>query len=111
MKEGMSENLGPRLALQGSDLERTLRFMSLLEDRPPEPAVGDVLRILGACLPSGTRKDLLGATYRQVRYVCALAGFSEGETLEFCRLVEAAGGMDSWQASYLIDVLKGSDPG
>lgn len=96
-----------RLIIEGgTNLERTLGMMEVLEEREPQASVRGVLETLGGCLPSGTRKDILGATFKQISYICHLGDFDEEEAHLFCILVEEVGGMDSWQASYLIDALK-----
>jgi hypothetical protein len=96
------------MRVRHTDLERTLNLMRLLEGGGSRSRVGRVVSMLGDCFPSGTRRDELGVTYRQMLYLLALAGFDREEALLFHRAVQAAGGMDSNQAHHLINRLKRS---
>ncbi len=92
----------PRMEARRSNLERTLDLMCLSEDGAMKEKVRETIRMLGGCFPSGTRRDALGVTYRQMLYIISLAGFDEDEALQFCRVARMAGGLDSNQAHYLI---------
>ena len=106
----MSEqNDNPRMVIWGTDLERTLTFMELLEDEDDlDEKVRDVISMLGDCFPVGTERDLRGASFKQTRYISLLAGFDLDQVHEFCRIVTLAGGLDSGQAHHLITKLEGT---
>ena len=96
----------PRMEARRSDLERTLDLLRLSEDGAMKEKVRDTVRMLGGCFPSGTKRDGLGVTYRQMLYIISLAGFDEDEAFQFCRVARRAGGLDSNQAHYLIGRFK-----
>ncbi len=98
----------PRLLLiHDTDLERTLRFMEVLEEEDDlDEEVRQVLLMLSDCFPAGTKRDLRGASLKQLKYICILAGFEEDQVHEFCRIINLAEGMDSLQAHHLITKLE-----
>ena len=98
-----------RMVIWGTDLERTLKYMELLEEQELDDEVHSVLQLLGSCLPEGTRREELGASFKQMGYLSYLAGFDVEQAHEFCRLIREAGGMDSSQAHHLIKHLKKED--
>jgi hypothetical protein len=98
----------PRLAIRGTDLERTLRFMEVLQEGDDDlldDEVRNVLMLLGDCWPTGSRREVRGASLKQVRYVALLAGFDLDQVRGFCRVVNLVGGLDSRQAHHLITRL------
>jgi hypothetical protein len=98
----------PRLTIRGTDLERTLRFMEVLQDEYDliiDEKIRNVLMLLGDCWPTGSRREGRGASLKQVRYVALLAGFDLDQVRGFCRVVNQVGGMDSRQAHHLINEL------
>ncbi len=100
------DNDNPRLLIKDTDLERTLRYMEILEEADLDKKVSNVLLMLGGCFPSGSKRDIRGASLKQVKYITMLAGFDITQTKQFCRIIREVGGMDSQQAHYLIDALK-----
>ena len=103
------QNDNPRMMIWGTDLQRTLAFMDLLEDEDDlDEKVRAVISMLGNCFPVGTERDLRGASFKQTKYISLLAGFDLDQVHEFCRLVNLAGGLDSGQGHHLIDKLKGT---
>ena len=96
----------PRLLIKDTDLERTLRYMEILEEADLDKKVSNVLLMLGDCFPSGSKRDVRGASLKQVKYITKLAGFDITQTKQFCRIIREVGGMDSQQAHFLIDALK-----
>lgn len=61
--------------------------------------------LLKDCWPTGSTRDVRGASFKQLKYVCLLAGFNIDQTQQFCRVVDLAGGLDSLQAHHLINEL------
>ncbi|HEY6751137.1 MAG TPA: hypothetical protein VI027_07415 [Rubrobacteraceae bacterium] len=100
------DNDNPRLLIKDTDLERTLRYMEILEEVDLDKKVSNVLLMLGDCFPSGSTRDVRGASLKQVRYITMLAGFDIAQTKQFCRIIKEVGGMDSQQAHFLIAALK-----
>lgn len=98
-----------RMALHSSSLERTMRFLNYIENTNLTEKVYETLLVLGDCMPSGSKRENLGITYRQMLYVIYLAGFDRESSLQFCDAVNEVGGMDSQQAHYLINRLKQKD--
>jgi hypothetical protein len=97
----------PRVFIQSTDLERTLRYVELLEEEVDlDEDVKNVLAMLGDCLPMGSKRDERGASLKQVKYICLLAGFDGDQARQFCRVINLAGGMDSLQAHHLITKLE-----
>ncbi len=95
----------PRNVIWGSSLERTMKFMKLAEEDTNE-RVRRIFLLLGDALPSGTQRDVRGASFKQPRYICVLAGLTDDASLsDFTRAINEAGGMDSLQAHTLIDKL------
>jgi hypothetical protein len=95
----------PRNAIRGSTLERTMKFMELADEDMDE-RVRDVFLLLGSALPSGSERDVRGASFKQLRYICVLAGLTDDASLgDFTRAINEAGGLDSLQAHTMIDKL------
>lgn len=100
-----SEGRIQRMALRGDHFERTFRISDFSND------IGDraakVCALLNDCYPSGTHRDMIGATSQQMVFVLTLAGLKERETENFFNIITCAGGISSWQAHHLINKLKG----
>ena len=80
--------------------------MEVLEEEDDlDEEVENTLVLLKDCWPTGSMRTVRGASYKQIKYVCLLAGFDVDQTRQFCRVVNFAGGMDSLQAHHLINVL------
>ena len=103
MKRGQ---YNPRNVIWGSSLERTMRYMKILEEEDLNPRVHYTFSLLNDLLPSGTKRDIRGASYKQLFYICRLAGLTDEEALEdFTYIVNEAGGLDSLQAHHIINRL------
>jgi hypothetical protein len=96
----------PRLIIQDTDLERTLKFMEVLDEEDDlDEEVKNTIMLLKDCWPTASKRDVRGASFKQLKFVCQLAGFDVVQTRQFCRVVNLAGGMDSLQAHHLITEL------
>ena len=95
----------PSVVIRDTDLERTLRYMEVLEENDLDEEVKNTLMLLKDCWPTGSKRDVRGASFKQLKYVCLLAGFDVIQTRQFCHLVNLAGGMDSLQAHCIINEL------
>ncbi len=100
-----------RNRIVGSSLERTMRYMELIEVKDLDPKVHDVFYLLNDLFPSGTERDVRGASYKQLSYICGLAGITDDESLStFTHMVNEAGGLDSLQAHHIINRLLSNEP-
>jgi hypothetical protein len=96
----------PRLIVQDTDLERTLKYMKVLDEEDDlDEEVKNTLMLLKDCWPMGSKRDVRGASFKQLKFVCQLARFDVDQTRQCCRVVNLAGGMDSLQAHHLINEL------
>ena len=102
-----ADNKGnPRVVIHDTDLERTLRYMEVLKEEDDlDKEVKNTLILLNDCWPTGSKRDVRGASFKQLEYICQLAGFDVGQAQCFCRVVNLAGGLDSLQAHHLITEL------
>lgn len=100
-----------RSVLRRTSLERTMEYMHILEEENLDDRVRELLLLLSDHLPTGTKRDIRGASLRQLGYVCLLADFDQGLSREFARVVDLGGGLDSGQAHAIITKLKNSKPG
>lgn len=95
----------PRMSLWGDHLERTFRISDFSKDMNGRGA--EVCSFLNDCLPSGTSRDIIGATSKQVAYILTLSDLKGNEIDEFFDIVCCSGGLSSYQAHYLIEKIKG----
>ena len=96
----------PRLVIHDTDIERTFRYMEVLRvEDILDGEVRDLLMLLMDCWPTGSKRDMRGASLRQVKYICLLAGFDADQAHQFCSLINDAEGMDSLQAHHLLTEL------
>jgi len=97
----------PRFSIQDTSIERTFRFMEIVEEGYGlDEGVKDVLLLLDDCFPSGGQREVRGASLKQLMYIATLAGFEVEQARELCRVFDKAGGMDSGQAHHIITKLK-----
>jgi hypothetical protein len=61
--------------------------------------------LLKDCWPTASKMDVRGASFKQLMFVCQLAGFDVDQTRQYCRVVTLAGGSDSLRAHHLINEL------
>jgi hypothetical protein len=96
----------PRLIIEDTDLERTLKYMEILDDEDDlDEKVKNTLMLLKDCWPTASKRDVRGASFKQLKFVCQLVGFDVDQTRQFCRVVNLAGGLDSLQAHHFINEL------
>ena len=96
----------PRVVIHDTGLERTLRYMQALKEEDDlDEEVKNTLMLLKDCWPTDSKRDVRGASFKQLQYVCQLTEFDVDQTRQFCRVVNIAGGMDSLQAHHLINEL------
>lgn len=84
-----------------------MMYMEILQEENLDSRVRDTLLLMGNALPSGTQRDIRGASFKQLRYICILARIRDDESLsDFTRVIDRAGGMDSLQAHVVITGLQ-----
>lgn len=88
-----------------NSMERLFNLLDLIENPYISEKVREALLALGTCFAAGDEDDELGVSLDQIEYIDSLAGFDELEGMEFVDICREAGGLDSNQASYLIDAL------
>ncbi len=104
----MSVDDNPRNMIHNSSLERTMEYLNIIEIEDLDERVRRVFLLLGDALPLGTQRDNRGASFKQLRYICMLAGINDDESLgDFTRVIKRAGGIDSLQAHTIINGLIG----
>jgi hypothetical protein len=65
----------PRI-IHDNDLERTLRYMEAIkEEYDLDEDVKHTLMLLKDCWPTASKRDIRGASFKQLKFVCQLAGF------------------------------------
>ena len=100
-----TKDISSRMPLSGDHLTRTFRICDFSEDMNGQGA--DVCSLLNDCLPSGTSRDTIGATSKQLAYILTLSDLKGKEIDDFFNMVSCSGGLSSYQAHYLIQKLKG----
>ena len=83
-----------------------MKYMKILEEEDLDPKVHYTISLLNDLLPSGTKRDIRGASYKQLFCICRLAGLTDEKALkDFTHVVNEAGGLDSLQAHHIINGL------
>jgi Fe-S-cluster formation regulator IscX/YfhJ len=95
-----------RSVLWGDTLLRTSRYVQMLEEGNLDEDVHRILVLLSNHSPTSNKRDVRGASLRQMGYICTLADFDEDLTREFARIISMGGGLDSGQAHTIIKKLK-----
>ena len=94
--------------LKGTDLERTMNLLGLVND----PAVADTAKVILQHLGDypyeveDFSKNRRGASVNQIVYLSNLAGLSVEDTGSLYMVFDLAGGLSSQQAHFLIQKLK-----
>ncbi len=105
----MSVDGNPRNMIHKSSLERTIEYLNIIENEDLDERVKNVFLLLGEAFPSGTKRDIRGASYRQLSYICRLAGIRDDDSLrDLTCTINRVGGLDSLQAHVIINKLTGS---
>lgn len=98
-----------RMELEGTDLERTMNLLGLIDDPTLQDGTKAILKHLGdypySEIEDSSRMER-GATLKQIVYISNLAGLSVEDTGKLYMAFDFGGGVSSQQASYLINRLK-----
>jgi hypothetical protein len=101
------------MSLIGTDLERTMNLLGLLNDPTINEEPKGVIELLNDypySEPKSTARVENGATVRQVAYIGSLSGIT-GEGIDRLYIAfDLAGGLSSQQAHHLIQRLKELQP-
>lgn len=103
------EGDNPRMELEGTDLQRTMNLLDLIDDPTLQDGTKAILRHLGDYpyseveAPSRTER---GATLKQIVYLSNLAGLSVENTGKLYMAFDLGGGLSSQMAHFLIERLK-----
>lgn len=99
-----TKDISSRMPLSGDHLTRTFRISDFAEDMNGRGA--EVCSLLNDCLPSGSSRDIFGATSKQIAYILTLSDLKGKEIDDFFDIVSCSGGISSYQAHYVIQKLK-----
>ncbi len=91
---------------EGSQLERTMRFIRMMETNEDIPeAVRRLYLMLGDLFPDGNPQEMRAPTDKQLRYISHLAGLTRNEGEWFTTLARECD-LDMAQAGHIIMKLR-----
>jgi hypothetical protein len=102
----MEDKGNPRVVIQDTDLERTLRYMEVLEEEDDlREGVKNTLITSKGLLADGIQEGRAWGILQTVKVHLPTREVDVDQVRQFCHLVNGAGGMDSLQSHYIVNEL------